>query len=348
MRHTFVRWSARTSVLRRPVWYSELACLRNACRYLRRNGSRLTLAVSDGEPDQAILGLPWDSVVYLDATSNSAAFLLGLNRALADAEASDEIYMVEQDYLHLPNALDLLDDGATIRPSSYVGLFDDPLYYWRSADTPMPPASSRIFAGAIGHWRTAPSTTMSFAGAAWLFADDMSVFERHLGSSQIPPDRSVWSDLLSKGRELIVCLPSAATHVETTALAPYVNWRSFSIAEGSTELHVSSSWQEHLCQVSSVLVTPSAAPHVSSVLGLSGVSVRLVSDAEVFGRRPVWVVVTAEEKESFDSLVRDRGSAVVGLLVVGDRLSYRGRWYSGRDWFFDDFREAAGDRVAGH
>lgn len=334
------------SVLRRPSWYSDYACLSNACRVLRRSGDRLVLAVGDGDPGPAIRALPWDEVVEVESATNSASFLKCLDHALVTADSNDQIYMVEQDYLHTELANELLDDGFLVRPSGYVGLFDDPLYYWRSSDTPRIPSSSRLFAGAARHWRSAPSTTMTFAGPAWLFADDYSVVSRYLSANTIPPDSVIWKELIAAGRELIVCVPGGATHVETSALTPYVDWRAIAEAEPPARDQLPSDWRDELCAVTSVVSTDSAISLAKSVFGRHGVLVETLDVRTIFGRTPRWVVLSADEKEAFDDVVRNRGSAVVGVFVVGDRVSYKGRWYSGRDWFISDYAEAMRARRA--
>lgn len=341
MLKAFIRWSPRSNTLRRPSWYCDICCLRNAFLTLSGPDSELSLVV-DGEPSDSIQQLPWDSVIKLQSVTNSESLLRCLDLAFETCGAMDTVYLVEQDYLHVAEALDVMSDGLALNPEGYVTLFDDPLYYWPSSDvTPVPPTTT-LMVGTSRHWRTVPSATMTFAAPAWVLGEDRVLIENELADTIKPSDRVLWSKIRSNGRTIIASIPAAATHVETTALAPLVDWRSLAVGtESKTELPQRDLWLQTLATVSEVAVSnevpPSAIAHLNDV----GVQTIPFNTPDIYTQTaPFWLLITAKEKYKLDAEVRARGTALIGVLVYADPATYSGRWYSGRDWFFADLIDA--------
>lgn len=332
MLKVFIRWSPQANVLRRPGWYTDMACLRNAVAVLGGPGSHLTL-LADGDLPVDLRNLPWDSVVRLPEGTNSQSFLVCLSLALEACHAADTLYLVEQDYLHVPDARAVLADGIAMNPDGYVTLFDDPLYYWPSTDVVPVSAETKLAVGTTRHWRTAPSTTMTFAAPAWVFDEDRAIINQVLTDSVKPPDRLLWREICQTGRILLSSVPGAATHVETTAFAPLVDWRALA-CEGHNGIHPPEpdTWGERLGDVSEVAVGATVPTSALEALHDLGVETSPLQAQAIHARAdPWWALVTAEEKEMLDAQTRGRGTALVGVIVCSDAAVYAGRWYSGRD-----------------
>lgn len=257
---------------------------------------------------------------------------------MRDSDESDNIYLVEQDYLHVDAARDILVDGIALNSDGYVTLFDDPLYYWASADVAPTSQSTRLAVGTIRHWRTVPSTTMTFGCPAWVLAEDVAIFIETLKGTQKPQDRELWRRLSSKGRTLMSCIPGAAVHIETTALSPMTNWRS--IGGEPVQPPPGDVW-DPMASVDLVYVESGVSQSVADRIERTGVAVRrfdLSASPEIL--EPWWAVVTPEVKEALDARFRARGNALSGVIVVSTEDEYSGRWYSGRDWFLQDLLES--------
>lgn len=341
MHNIFFRWSSRTGLLRRPSWYSDMACAGNALRYLGGDENSLTLIADTPIPNR-LASQGWTAVLEIAASTNSEAFLSSLDLALSRCDEHDAVYFVEQDYLHTPDAKDVLEDGLVLNPEGYVTLFDDPLYYWQPADVASISPATSLYAGLRRHWRTALATTMTFAAPAWVLLEDRDIFQKALVDTVRPPDRSLWAELTSAGRVLVASVPGAASHIETTSLAPFVDWRHLSEIEiDSTGLPSPTAWIDILRSVSAIAVGDGVSAEARERVLELGIHMEPL-DRSRLGvlREPMWALVTAEEKGVLDASIRDASTPIVGVIVCASASEYAGRWFSGRDWLLEDLIEA--------
>ena len=226
----------------KPSWADKHTCLRNFLQAFR--GCRVWCVADSVGPDTRARLSCLDGLerLYVTKFGNGArSFLFGLQAVLEDDGVAGDtlVYMVEDDYLHRPGALELLREGA--RLAEYVSLYDHPDKY-HDAGTAMPGGgvgnptiagmgeTCRVLLGQASHWRTTGSTTMTFAATKAVLeadAEDM----RRFNAGPYPEDFQLFSHLVaSKGRSLVVPLPSQATHCETAYLAPLVDWHALALA----------------------------------------------------------------------------------------------------------------------
>lgn len=168
----------------------------------------------------------------------------------------DFLYLLEDDYLHLPGSRTALLEGLNI--ADYVTLYDHPDQYQRDGKGMNPfvhddmPKSS-IFVTASTHWRSAVSTTMTFAARIQTLLEDGQIFLRFL-NEDLPADYGIFAVLTGQDdifearrlaqtnrggmaflimenflferrkRLLISPMPSFATHAELNFLAPLIDW----------------------------------------------------------------------------------------------------------------------------
>ncbi|MCU0605881.1 MAG: glycosyltransferase family 2 protein [Candidatus Edwardsbacteria bacterium] len=194
------------------------------------------------------------TVINTDAIGNRATFATQVKSLLAQ-ECSEVVYVAEDDYLYLPNALvDMVGflrartDADFISAYDHIDLYTAPLH-----DHP-----SHICVHGGRHWRTANSTCLTFLTTkatlrrtrrcVLSFArgnDDASLwlgmtkhqlgpgsFVRHAlsGSGVFRIIIKAWLYcwpyiLLGSRRRLWVPMPALGTHLETTGLAPAVDWQ---------------------------------------------------------------------------------------------------------------------------
>ncbi len=153
-----------------------------------------------------------------------------LNNKISNDD-NEIVYMVENDYLHLPNSKLVLEDGfATLNPD-YLTLYDHPDKYINHSDGGPNPyiedggELTRVFISNLSHWKLTNSTTMTFASRICTLKADYDIISKYISTTH-PYDFNMFIDLRSNGRSLISSIPSYSTHGETLALSPVINWNA--------------------------------------------------------------------------------------------------------------------------
>jgi glycosyltransferase involved in cell wall biosynthesis len=122
------------------------------------------------------------SELHITNLGNPGSFWRLYEIGLSKANDEDCLYFIEDDYLHTPNAPEVLLEG--IKLFDYVTLYDHPDKY-RTCDMPLNPYAkmnryselTEVVEGHLSLWRTTNSTTMSFA----------------LTGKTLKEDRDIWS-----------------------------------------------------------------------------------------------------------------------------------------------------------
>lgn len=155
---------------------------------------------------------------------NGLSFLKVLNDAINENEDEDIIYFVENDYLHLPNIDDYIIDGFKTG-ATFVTLYDHLDKYTHPNYNDL---KSKIILGNMCHWRTTPSTCMTFASKVKTLKKHKQLFFRCCNTPKAPEDHQLFTLLQNLGNVLVSCVPGRCTHGENTLLSPFVNWRKIS------------------------------------------------------------------------------------------------------------------------
>ena len=190
-------------------------------------------------------------VLNLDRIGNQATFSMQLDLLSQQTEA-ELVYFAEDDYVYAPDALVKLVQFARANPdANFVTAYDHSGNY----DLPLHRERHRIRPFGDRHWRTSTATCLTFLAnrsslvrARGTFAtyarrnDDGSLWmsiTQKLGLFNLPvygPDRimfKLWLKAWFWGWRQIVFggalrlwgpIPSLATHLESTCLAPTIDW----------------------------------------------------------------------------------------------------------------------------
>jgi len=237
MLHILMRISDAGNPKPKLPFATPLYCLDNCLQVFDRE--RLTV-FADNCSLTTLNGLRERNIISLESKlGNAGSFLRVLDYALEHFSGEDRIYFLEDDYLHLPSAPALLEEGLDI--ADYVTLYDHPDKYFNAAD-----GGPNLFireGGELGrvlltksaHWKTTNSTTMTFAVKAKTLAEDAPVwkkfairdFDAFIFLQRHP--RNVLEYLRQQffrhpQRLLISSMPAASTHCELAFLAPLINW----------------------------------------------------------------------------------------------------------------------------
>lgn len=141
---------------------------------------------------------------------NAGSLMYAIELAIKEGKDSDELYFVEDDYLHLDKAYELIREGLGI--ADYVTVYDHPDKYTKLYDYG---EVSKVVKTKSSHWRYTISTCMTFATTVAKLKEDLEVWKKHTTGFH-PHDHSIFTDLKQNGRSLAVCIPGVACHTDLT------------------------------------------------------------------------------------------------------------------------------------
>ena len=213
----------------KPDYINNETCLKNFCNVFF-NHIHDILIIADNCSDATI-----DMInKYIDPVNihkvsvghGAGTFNLALDVALKGND--DEIvYFVENDYLHKPNALNILLEGFELG-ASFVSVYDHPDKYLDPSRGGNPyceggAEDTRVYLTTSCHWKITNSTTMTFASKVSTLRRIESTLRKHTTGSY-PEDFKMFLELREQNELLITAIPGYATHGETAWLSPLINW----------------------------------------------------------------------------------------------------------------------------
>jgi hypothetical protein len=156
-------------------------------------------------------------------------FLAGLDLALGGRD-NEDVYLVEDDFVHRPEARDVLLDGLSMG-AAYVTLYDHPDKYVSPAAGGNPKVrhggeSTRLLLGSRCHWKVTNSTVMTFAAKVGQLRRDARVIRKYC-QGMYPADHAMFRRLSWRGSRVISSVPGYATHAVLQWLTPLVDWNAF-------------------------------------------------------------------------------------------------------------------------
>jgi hypothetical protein len=202
----------------RPFWFCKLKCfasLHNSIKNSKYNTSIKVTILMDGQESRLteyINYLGYD-INYYNFSSNR----LSLQNQLMYSHKIKEqnIYFLEDDYLHLPNAIDILYDG--VETLNLISGYDHMDRYTRNDNID---EKMNICLINNKHWRTAESTTCS-----WLVSRKISNTVIHAASTFLLEDRALFRYLNKNNNiQLYTPITGVTTHVRKDEMSPGVEW----------------------------------------------------------------------------------------------------------------------------
>lgn len=167
---------------------------------------------------------------------NAASWRYVTEYAIEHFQPNDIVYLLEDDYLHLPDARQVLLEGIEI--ADYVSLYDHPDKYIEAKREGNPlikkgGEKTKVLLTTSSHWKYTNSTTMSFAVRVKTLAEDKGVWWENTAQktprdfkafAQLCGHSSFKNQLMGKKRKIATPIPGRATHIELKFLAPLVDW----------------------------------------------------------------------------------------------------------------------------
>lgn len=169
-------------------------------------------------------------IVKIDIHNNAFSFRKVYEDACLLGD-DDLIYFLEDDYLHKPNALDILINAAKWNYTDYVTLYDHPDKYDNHSNGVNPFCKdlgeiTKVFKTDLCHWKITNSTTMTFAAFVDVLKRDKKIFWDYTKTGY-PNDFQIFMELIKQKKFLSSPIPSLSTHGEIKWLAPFINWEEY-------------------------------------------------------------------------------------------------------------------------
>jgi hypothetical protein len=160
----------------------------------------------------------------LDNIGNGRSFWAAYEMAIQYPE-DDWVYFVEDDYMHDKDALEHLYWCIQDVRADFITLYDHPDRYKDLPEHNLTHGKDTIYVSRSHHWRTVPSTTMTFAASVRALAQSQPLFEEWTNR-----DSTVSWELFPRlvglrghGYRFVLvgAIPTLATHCEVEHLAPF-------------------------------------------------------------------------------------------------------------------------------
>lgn len=221
----------------KPSYITKLNCLKNALNVFKGNNVYFKVYVDSVIPStEKMIHKLCDNrenteVINIDTHSNGFSF----RKVYEDAcklSNDDLVYFLEDDYLHLENALECLKNAAEWNYTDYITLYDHPDKYDNFSYDVNPfckdmGEATKVFKTDNHHWKITNSTTMTFAAFVDTLKRDKEIFWRYTEIGY-PYDFEIFKTLSEENKFVSSPIPSLSTHGETKFLAPFVDWKNVS------------------------------------------------------------------------------------------------------------------------
>lgn len=225
-RHSF--YSPNTSIAnrKRPEWFDKKKIWENFLRVSNYENCEIKVIYDThfGDSSESFFGNDVN-IIKINCGTEASSFLETLEIIKNDNSSGDDIiYILEDDYLHLPGWENILIEGIDLGVD-YISLYDHLDKY-----TDYPHLNSKIFVSKSSHWRTVPSTCNTYACKYSILMNDFEIhrkysIEHHEGVSS---DNSKFLHLGNIGRVLITPIPGYSTHCNDQ-MSPTIDWEKYSI-----------------------------------------------------------------------------------------------------------------------
>jgi len=203
----------------RPDWFNKWKCLANFTNVFSEHDITIQAEnVDDQVWDKLNLLYPKLDLRRTSHGTSGRAYLASLKEVLEmNLDPDTMVYFVEDDYIHHEGSDIILEQGLGLCP--YVSLYDHPDKYW--GDNQLNP--SLILMSADVHWRTVPSTTLTFASRISTLTKDKDIFYKWCDANGWMHDNDLFTEL-TINNPLITPIPGYATHCDTWVMGKIVDW----------------------------------------------------------------------------------------------------------------------------
>lgn len=201
--------------------FDEFICLESLLKSFSK--SEIYIIIDNGRDDQEKYYKDNGFKYEVTSLGNCKSFVYQVK--LAEQSDADVIYFVESDHYHLEKQKEYILDG--LDHFDVVSLYDHPDKYHSEMYNNL---LVKLYSGKYCHWRTTPSTVMTFAFKKENllkikpFITDPLYVGEHL---RAPEDHMMFLNMWKNNISLGTCLPGRSTHLEQKDISPYVDWKIY-------------------------------------------------------------------------------------------------------------------------
>lgn len=219
----------------RPNYFSREKCFLNLVKTLGNNKEVEHHILFDGDMTGHFLSnySCLSNLVQLNSGSGAKSFVDSVEFALSlNTNDEDIIYFLEDDYLHRDGWVNALTEGLSIGDSCWVSLYDaKDKYYSKLPDNLKPEYRqyenyiSKITYTPSNHWRTACSTTDTFALKVKNLKKYKDIITKWSKITSYSLDHNRGLELNNIGLTLWTPMPGYSTHMEPAYMSPIIDWK---------------------------------------------------------------------------------------------------------------------------
>lgn len=202
-------------------------CLNNCVNVFGKEAITVVGDNLNKETEQMVKDLSLE-LVKVSNGSGAGTFRDALNLAVQENRDDEVIYLLEDDFLHTPNANKIIEEGVKTF-NMYVTGYDH-LDKYINKDFGGNPfiedggEVTRVVKSESSHWKITNSTVMSFAATVGRLKKDKELLDK-FSSSSITDSFGFFLTLArEKGIGCLSSIPGVSTHVEKNWLSPLVDW----------------------------------------------------------------------------------------------------------------------------
>jgi hypothetical protein len=204
-------------------------CLRNFLSVFRPDGDDLiVIADNVGSATWDMVNALHPNVIRTEIGHGAGSWRYAVFDIALERFANDDVvYLVEDDYLHLPDSRQALIEGIAV--ADYVSLYDHLDKYENAAEggpnhfVAFGGELTRVIRTPSTHWKVTNSTTMTFATTVEVLREDRDLWDKYT-KERHPHDLQAFLALAERGRSLITPVPGYSTHCEPRWASPGVDW----------------------------------------------------------------------------------------------------------------------------
>ena len=211
---------------------SKKNCLENC---ISEFGSENITVIGDSLNDKTLQYLNSLNLKFIevDFASGASTFRYALNLAIKENKNKDYVYLLEDDFLHLPGSEKLLKEGIE-KFDTYITLYDHPDKYMNFDEEYGNPKISfnseitRLFKTKSINWKFTNSTVMSFACTVERLEADYKLLIKY-SRNKSTDSFGLFTELIQTKRlSPVSSIPGYSTHCEKAWLSPFINWEKIS------------------------------------------------------------------------------------------------------------------------
>jgi len=202
-------------------------CLNNCINVFGRDSITVIGDNLNQETEQMVKDLRLN-LIKVKNSSGAGTFRDALNLAIRQNTDEEVVYLLEDDFLHTPNANKIIEEGVKTF-NMYVTGYDH-LDKYINKDFGGNPfiedggEVTRVVKSESSHWKITNSTVMSFAATVGRLKKDKELLDK-FSSSPITDSFGFFLTLArEKGIGCLSSIPGVSTHVEKNWLSPLVDW----------------------------------------------------------------------------------------------------------------------------